>query len=523
MEVAVVLVVVAMIGAGLSRMMSDNAKQTRSNNIAEKLTMITDASQRYLSANRAALLTATGGGNVVAIPAGKDCPSCAQPAAPAGLSTIQAAGFLPSSFVDFNSAQQSHALLVRQTASGDLDAIVTTYGGRGVEDSDIGYISGRIGAAGGGVFNNASLGANDEIMGSHGGWGDDTSNWNASIGGTSVTPSPGNIQVSMGLAAISSGGGGVDETQFLHRSFDSTTPSLNGMNTDLSMNGNDILMGAGNIASTGTIAANTVSSPNVNGTTLTASSQLNAPRWRDSNDGKIVDPSGNSTFNNIAATQVTAPTVNATTVTAGRFVDSGGATWVLDPDGSSRLNDVTATTLEVTGATTLGTTSTGALTASGVIRGPRFVDSDNTSRIMDPSGTSDIQNIIIRGTSTIDGATTLNGALTSTAAVNAPRIIASDRMESPQYMTSSDRRLKEDIKDLDGMAIIDKLAGKSYTLKANGKVSMGFIAQDIEEHLPFVVATNPDTGMKSVNYIELIAPMADAIQQLSGRLDALER
>lgn len=63
--------------------------------------------------------------------------------------------------------------------------------------------------------------------------------------------------------------------------------------------------------------------------------------------------------------------------------------------------------------------------------------------------------------------------------------------------------------------------------KDDGRTHFGFIAQELEKLFPIdkyaVVTENVNTGMLMVNYTELIAPMAKAIQDLSREVDLLKQ
>lgn len=87
---------------------------------------------------------------------------------------------------------------------------------------------------------------------------------------------------------------------------------------------------------------------------------------------------------------------------------------------------------------------------------------------------------------------------------------------------SSDVRLKMNIQPItNSLGDIMQLKPVSYTLKSNGKDSMGVIAQDIEKIYPQLVTQG--TGMKAVNYEGLIAPLISAVQELKHENDDLRQ
>lgn len=91
----------------------------------------------------------------------------------------------------------------------------------------------------------------------------------------------------------------------------------------------------------------------------------------------------------------------------------------------------------------------------------------------------------------------------------------------------SDVRYKKEIKNLENqLDIIKKLSGKSYEFKIEefkdhnfeNKLQFGFIAQEIETVLPNIVNTD-EKGFKSVNYIEVIPVLVEAIKELNTKVE----
>ena len=105
----------------------------------------------------------------------------------------------------------------------------------------------------------------------------------------------------------------------------------------------------------------------------------------------------------------------------------------------------------------------------------------------------------------------------------------------------SDRRLKENVQNLSGsLGKICQLNAKSYTLIAdrdneNTEIELGFIAQEVQPVFPEIVKevqkfavdengelTDQEANYLGVSYIQLIAPMVEAIKELKAKNDALE-
>jgi len=103
---------------------------------------------------------------------------------------------------------------------------------------------------------------------------------------------------------------------------------------------------------------------------------------------------------------------------------------------------------------------------------------------------------------------------------------------------TSDRRLKENVNDLAGsLDKITQLNGKSYVMidDEEGQTEFGFIAQEVKEVFPEVVKeiqqyelddngeeTTEEVNYIGVSYVQLIAPMVEAIKELKSQNETLE-
>lgn len=88
------------------------------------------------------------------------------------------------------------------------------------------------------------------------------------------------------------------------------------------------------------------------------------------------------------------------------------------------------------------------------------------------------------------------------------------------YNTSSDIRWKREILPLENsLNVVTRLRGRSYFMrvdefperKFDNRQHFGFIAQEVEQVIPELVATDPD-GFKSMSYVELIPYLVEAIR-----------
>ena len=90
--------------------------------------------------------------------------------------------------------------------------------------------------------------------------------------------------------------------------------------------------------------------------------------------------------------------------------------------------------------------------------------------------------------------------------------------------SSSDERLKENIMPIENaLNVVTAMSGKTFNMKddESKQCKIGFIAQQIEEHLPHVVATDKD-GMKSVDYGKITALLVEAIKELNKKIEDMK-
>ena len=93
------------------------------------------------------------------------------------------------------------------------------------------------------------------------------------------------------------------------------------------------------------------------------------------------------------------------------------------------------------------------------------------------------------------------------------------------FNATSDYRLKENIQTISGdQFTVDKLRPVSYTLKSNQKPTLGFIAHEVQEHIPSAVTGEKDgESMQSVDYNQIIPVLVKEIQDLKKRVAYLEQ
>jgi len=91
------------------------------------------------------------------------------------------------------------------------------------------------------------------------------------------------------------------------------------------------------------------------------------------------------------------------------------------------------------------------------------------------------------------------------------------------FLYSSDLSLKKDIQKIpNSLEKILKLEGISFKWKENNKQSLGFIAQNVEQVFPELVSIDQNTGLKSIQYGNLIAVLVEAIKEQQLQIEELK-
>ncbi|MFA6278843.1 MAG: tail fiber domain-containing protein [Candidatus Paceibacterota bacterium] len=104
-------------------------------------------------------------------------------------------------------------------------------------------------------------------------------------------------------------------------------------------------------------------------------------------------------------------------------------------------------------------------------------------------------------------------------------------IQATSFLYPSDASLKTNIQTLpNALDNVLKLRGVEFNWLKDGTPSVGVIAQEVEQVYPDLVSTNPSTGLKSVQYGNLVGPLIEAvkaqqkeIEDLKARIKALEQ
>jgi len=91
------------------------------------------------------------------------------------------------------------------------------------------------------------------------------------------------------------------------------------------------------------------------------------------------------------------------------------------------------------------------------------------------------------------------------------------------YNTSSDYRLKEDLKDFAGLDMVSKIPVYDYKWKSSKDRSYGVMAHELQEVLPNSVTGEKDAEeMQGVDYSKIVPLLIKSIQELKAEIDILK-
>jgi hypothetical protein len=94
---------------------------------------------------------------------------------------------------------------------------------------------------------------------------------------------------------------------------------------------------------------------------------------------------------------------------------------------------------------------------------------------------------------------------------------------STSYITSSDYRLKQDLKPIKGLEIVNKIKVYDYQWKSDNSRMDGVLAHELAEVLPYAVSGVKDgEQMQGVDYSKIVPVMVQAIKDLKAELDTLK-
>jgi hypothetical protein len=91
------------------------------------------------------------------------------------------------------------------------------------------------------------------------------------------------------------------------------------------------------------------------------------------------------------------------------------------------------------------------------------------------------------------------------------------------YNIMSDYRLKEDLKDFNGLSLINSIKTYDYKLKSNNERMFGVLAHELQTVLPYSVNGDKDgENFQGVDYSKIVPLLVKAIQELNIKIENLK-
>jgi hypothetical protein len=91
------------------------------------------------------------------------------------------------------------------------------------------------------------------------------------------------------------------------------------------------------------------------------------------------------------------------------------------------------------------------------------------------------------------------------------------------YATTSDYRLKEDLRDFNGLSLVNNIDVYDYKWKSSDSRSYGVMAHELQNVLPDAVIGEKDgEDMQGVDYSKIVPVLVKAIQELTAKVEQLE-
>jgi hypothetical protein len=128
-----------------------------------------------------------------------------------------------------------------------------------------------------------------------------------------------------------------------------------------------------------------------------------------------------------------------------------------------------------------------------------------------------------------DGAGTQTEAMRITSEGNvgigtttpAEKLEVNGNVKAVGFLYSSDETLKKNIQPIENpLEKVKSLNGVAFEWKETDKRDIGFVAQDVEKVLPELVTTSNTTGLKSVEYGNIVAVLVEAVKAQNKILEA---
>ena len=126
-----------------------------------------------------------------------------------------------------------------------------------------------------------------------------------------------------------------------------------------------------------------------------------------------------------------------------------------------------------------------------------------------------------------------SGTISASSRINAPSILAgtggvanglvtAGTIQAQKFLYTSDESLKMNIKLSSGLALVRHLRGVHFNWKKSGEPSYGVIAQEVEKIVPSAVKIDPASGLRYVDYAQLIAPLIESAKEIDDDIKSLD-
>jgi hypothetical protein len=103
-------------------------------------------------------------------------------------------------------------------------------------------------------------------------------------------------------------------------------------------------------------------------------------------------------------------------------------------------------------------------------------------------------------------------------------LVVTGTVTGTSFTSTSDYRAKKDVYPLSlDEYSVDKLNPVKFKYRSNNQDSIGLIAHELQEHIPFLVEGTKDGSMQSVNYMGLVGVLIKEVQELKNRVFELEK
>ncbi len=261
------------------------------------------------------------------------------------------------------------------------------------------------------------------------------------------------------------------------------------------------------------------------------------------NNGYYLDPNGTSNLNGLNFGTVGCiagycPPNGAVRLTPNLHLNANaGYATIINWDNGTLGAGLSLRVGNGAGADAFYVTASGNTTQTGSNSSTIYYDQNNAGYYVDPNGSSNVS-VMSMGTAYSSNWFRSYGATGWYSEAYGSGIYADEAgyvrgygtsglkmygsVYAPAFIYNSDRRLKENIVPLqNSLDSIRAMQGYTFNWKDTGRADIGVIAQEVEKVFPNLVHTDSKTGLKSVEYGNLVAPLIEAIKELANKFDAL--